>query len=198
MNDIDSRTLLEMAETLATIKELFASSEPLLPIYTALGGAFVGAVSGIIPTTISNIIKGRKKKKSVTLAIYSEIKANLELYEHRQYLKHFKSIIEHLERNEGLTYSLKIGVSDNRFLVYKSQLENLGSLDSNIAVLVVRFYQLLEAIIQDIKPGGSLNTDDHGIDSYKQLLAISEQAYEVGHKALNAIEIKYITNAKSA
>ncbi len=198
MSDIDTKTILEVAETLTTIKTLFASSEPLLPVYTALGGAFIGAVSGIIPTTITSIIRDRKNKKSVTLAIYSEIKVNIELCEHRKYLNTFKNIIEQLQLNEGATHPLQIEISDDRFQVYKSQLSKLGSLDSNIAISIVRFYQLLEAVIQDVKPGGSLSAGEHGLASYENTLSLAEQAFEVGYETLKLIEIKYGINTKTA
>ncbi len=65
MSDIDTKTILETVEILNGVKSLFATSNPLLPVYSALGGAFVGAVSGIIPTTISNILKSEANSKKL-------------------------------------------------------------------------------------------------------------------------------------
>ncbi len=191
MSDIDTKTILDTVEIIKGIKNLSTPTNPYLPVYAALGGAFIGAIAGIIPTIMADSIKDRKKKKSVTLSLYSEVKANLELYEHRKYILYIKKIINNLESGQSETQTLVIEVSDNRFSVYNSQLENVGVLDSDIAVLVVRFYQIMEGIIQDVKPGGGLNIRGRGLEEYRELLFLTEVAFEVGNQFLSIVEKRY-------
>lgn len=191
MSEIDTKTMLETVEAIKGLKDLFSPSDPYLPVYSALGGAFVGAVAGIIPATILDWKKNRDKKKSVTLSLYSEIKANLEIYERRKYLSTFRDIVSLLESGSTETYLLKIEITDNRFPVYRSHVEKIGILDAELAVLVVRFYQLVDAIIQDVKPGGFLNTQVQGLDVYKEVLHLAETAINVGEQFLETVEKRY-------
>jgi len=193
MAEIDISTLRESVEVMKNIKELISPKDPYLPVYSALGGAFVGAVASIIPAGIIGWIRVRRKRKSVTLAIYSEIKANLELYEHRGYVEHIKSIIKRLKEESKDGDTLTIHMSEERFPVYRSQVSAIGTLDPDVARLAVRFYQLVEAVTQDVKPGGMSNNRKRSIGHFEELLMIAGEAVETGTELVAVVEKRYST-----
>lgn len=87
MAQLEPKSILETIEIIRAVKSLFVEQNPYLPMYSALGGAFIGAVSAFFPNHLINRIKNRNEKRSTTLQIYAEIKATLELASHRKYIE---------------------------------------------------------------------------------------------------------------
>ncbi|HRK02870.1 MAG TPA: hypothetical protein PLH57_09405 [Oligoflexia bacterium] len=188
MAEIDAKSILETIEIIRTVKSLFVEQNPYLPIYSALGGAFVGAVSSFFPNYIIAKLKDRKEKRSTALQLYAEVKATIELAEHRYYIKQLERVVEAFNSNQITSYSYEIQVSEDRFLIYKSSLDRLGVLEVDIQVKVVEFYQLLEAVVQDVKPGGLLNARPAPVEAYEEALRITKRARELGYEILAIIE----------
>jgi hypothetical protein len=186
MTDVDLKTILESIEVIRAVKSL-----PYLPMYSALGGAFVGAVSSFFPNYIINKIKDCNEARSTTLQIYAEVKATIELAEHRNYIQHLERVVEAFNSKQITSYTYQIQVPEDRFPIFKSSLARLGILDVNIQVKVVEFYQLLEAVIQDVKPGGLLNARPAQIEAFQEALRITKRARQVGSEILVAIEKRH-------
>jgi len=82
-------------------------------------------------------------------------------------------------------------------MIYKNNASNIGIINPQLLISIVQFYQLLEAVIQDVKPGGFLNVAPRGIAPFRELLAIGEQMLALGERATSEIERIYrIRNAQ--
>lgn len=198
MADIDPKTILETIEIVRAVKSLFVEQSPYLPMYSALGGAFVGAISSFFPNYIIGRLKDCKDRRSTTLQLYAEIKAAIELSEHRNYIQQLERTVEAFDAKQISSYTYQIQVPDDRFPIFKSSLDRLGMLDVDIQVRVVEFYQLLEAIVQDVKPGGLLNAEPAPVEAFREALHIAKKARQVGGEILVAVEKCYSVPTSSA
>lgn len=191
MSDIDTKTVLNVIEILKGLKGLLADTNPYLPVYSAIGGAFVGAISTFIPAIIIEHFKTRREKKSLTFAIYAEISATLRLIEFRQYIENVQIIIQRLKQGAIPNDTYQIIVPDDYCLVYKSNIPKIGTLDSSLQIQIVQFYQLLEGVIQDVKPGGLLNATPQGPEQFESVLKVSEHMIHLGRELIGKIEKQY-------
>ncbi|MBZ0096683.1 MAG: hypothetical protein K8H75_15115 [Sulfuricella sp.] len=191
MADIDPKTVLETIEIIRAVKSLFIEQNPYLPMYSALGGAFVGAVSSFFPNYIIAKLKDRKDKRSTTLQLYAEVKATIELAEHRNYIQQLERVVEAFNAKQVTSYTYQIQVPEDRFPIFKSSLDRLGMLEVDIQVKVVEFYQLLEAVVQDVKPGGLLNVRPAPAEAFQEALRITKRARQLGGEILAIIEKRH-------
>ena len=191
MAELDPKAILASIEVIRAVKSLFVEQNPYLPMYSALGGAFVGAVSSFFPNYIINKLKDRKEKRSTTLQIYAEVKATIELAEHRNYIQQLERVVEAFNSKQISSYTYQIQVPEDRFPIFKSSLDRLGVLDVDIQVKIVEFYQLLEAVVQDVKPGGLLNARAAPMEAFQEALRITKRARQVGSEILAAIEKRH-------
>ena len=197
MPETTTKSILDVLAILKEIKALIMSQNSYLPVYSALCGAFVGAVSTFIPTTIIDHFKTRKEKKALTLALYSEISAILRIISIRNYVKNIKTIIQKFESKSISEDTFIIIIPDDYALVFKKNISRIGIINPLLQIDIVTFYQLFEAVIQDVKPGGMLNNSPKGFDVFKEVLSITEQMINCGKKIVEQIENLYpnISNA---
>lgn len=188
---MDTQTILEAVGIIREIKSLFAETDPYFPVYAALGGAFVGAVATIIPTSIVNWLATRKERKSTALQIYAEIGSYLEVIKHRKYIEDLEQIVQKLKTTGG-SNTYQIQVNDERFIIFKNLIGKLGLLNPDLQIKIVQFYQFLEAIIQDVKPGGMLNSQPTGLKAFEEALYIAKQVNYLGEEIIKLISKKYI------
>lgn len=191
MADLDPKTILETIEIIRAVKSLFIEQSPYLPMYSALGGAFVGAVSLFFPNYIISRLKDRTDKRSTTLQLYAEVKATIELAEHRNYMQQLERVVEAFNSKQISSYTYQIQVSDDRFPIFRSCLHRLGMLEVDLQIKVVEFYQLLEAVVQDVKPGGLLNASPASVEAFQEALRITRRARKLGDEILSLIEKRH-------
>ena len=197
MSEVNTKSILDVLEIVTELKALITDQNPYLPVYSALGGAFIGAVSTFIPTTIIEYFKTRKEKKSLTLAIYSEISAILEIISFREYIKNIKIIIQKFENKSISDATFIIIIPDDYAIVFKNNISKIGIINPLLQIDIVTFYQLFEAVIQDVKPEGMLNNSPKGIDTFKELLSITEQMIICGKNIVRQVENLYSTISKA-
>lgn len=191
MEDQAISQFLESVEVLKAVKSLFSTSDPYLPVYSALGGAFIGAVSTVIPNVIRDTIKNKKEKRSITVQLYSEISALLDLNSQRGYLEHLDSIIQEQEKDPNRKDKFEIQFPENRFPIFNASLSKLGIIDTQLQIMVVQFYQLAESFVQDAKPGGLMNVDFQGTEAFIELREILVSTTEQGNEIINYVDTKY-------
>lgn len=191
MADIDPKSILETIEIIRAVKSLFIEQNQYLPVYSALGGAFVGAVSSFFPNYIIGKLKDRKDRRSTTLQLYAEIKATIELAEHRSYIQDLERVVEAFESKQITSCTYQIQVPEDRFPIFKCSLDRLGMLEIDLQVKVVEFYQLLEAVVQDVMPGGVLNAVPAPAEGFKEALRITKRARQLGGEILALIEKRH-------
>ena len=165
-------------------------SQSMLATIGALS-AIGGALTAFFPSYWLARIKEKELKQSVATQIYAELKAILKTEQHRGYIKDIREILVAFDNNEIEDYSYKVETGDERFLIYKSNLHNLGLLNPKTQGKIVLVYQLMEAVIQDIKPGGILNSDYVGRKPYQELLNIMIEIKNTVEEILAEIESVY-------
>lgn len=191
MADISLETVQSSLKLIEDIKALIAPQNPYLPFYTAMGGALVGALASIFPSFVNSWIKDKRDRKALSLQLYAEVSAILEIAKSRQYAHGLRSIIGMLSSGQSSTATYQIQISDDRFLIYRNSFGNLGLLNIKLQVPIVSFYQTLEAIIQDVKPGGMLNLNPASLREFSEVLFLVEKAEKLGEEILGLISLEY-------
>lgn len=180
-SNMDTQQLLEAVRTVEVIQSIISDKpNEWLPVFAAVGGAFVGAISTFFPTLLIERNKKRQEAKTVLFALVAEISALLKIIEVRNYIESIQNIIKHLEANPEFTHSFKVHVPDHYSRVYQSHVSNLGLLEIKQATQIIEFHQMIDAIVQDIKPGGLIAENHVGVESYREMLSIFEAAREIG------------------
>lgn len=133
----------------------------------------------------------KQLRNSVAAQMYAEVKAILQVEQHRGYIRDVRSVVEAFERGEITSSAYQVQISDSRFLIYKANLQNLPLLNGNLQVKVVTLYQLMEAVVQDIKPGGILNIPPAGHKQFSELLEILMNIRKLADEILASIESEY-------
>lgn len=168
------------------------SSNPLNP-WIGVFGAGVGAVAAYVPNAMLANKKRKSKILSTTHLIYAEVKAILQIERHRKYSESVASIIDAFKAGRTANPYFKVELPEENFLVYKANIKNLGLLPVQQQVKIVQFYQIVESIVQDIKPGGLLNSQQLGIEPFEELLAMLRVAKCLGTEILAEVEKTYPT-----
>lgn len=178
---MDTKQLLEAVETLRAIKALFESPQnEWLPVIAAIGGALVGAVSTIIPNYLLELKKRRDERLSVTNALVAEVQAILTIVEHRKYIESMKQVVDGLRERPGTLFQYRVQIPDHYSRVYQAHVARLGVVERKLAARLIEFHQLVDAVVQDIGPGGVIADHGGNLESFEQLVQISEAAVLIG------------------
>ncbi|MCX5817044.1 MAG: hypothetical protein NTX75_12530 [Proteobacteria bacterium] len=172
----------KIMQILQSMKALLGQQNPWIPVYAAIGGALAGAIAAIIPNMIIERLKERRAVNALSDSIVCEVSAILTIIKHRRYLETTEQIVANLFSTPGSTRQLQVVVPDNYFKIYHANLDRVDLIHRSIRVKVVTFYQLLEAIIQDVKPGGLLSVAAQRAEPFAEALSILKQAIELGHE----------------
>lgn len=125
----------------------------------------------------------KAKKDAVTVALIEEVRAIKDIAVKRHYLGHIEKIIALLEQNPGATHSIHAKIPDHYSRIYQSLAADIGVLDACLAGKIVRFHQLVDAVVQDMVPGGSFNTSGK-LENYRTTAAIFRIALQVADEIL--------------
>jgi hypothetical protein len=156
------------------------TNQDILPVITAFGGIILGAVVSFFPPFILERIKRKDEIKAVTCAVTTEVETTIFLIEKRRYIDHIQSILLALRDGRLKSSTFQVIVPNDYCPIYKSHLSQVGLLPDAIRGDVVAFYQLIEAAIADVRPGGMLAENECGEDAFQQLLDIVQQARTIG------------------
>lgn len=178
-------------ELLKAAKPLFDSGDTQVAAIVGALGAIGGAMAAYVPSRLIAKKQRNELRKSTAFQIYAEIKATLEIDRHRGYSKSLADVVAAFDSGRITEFAYVVQVPDDRFLIYKSNLANLGLLPPAIQSRVVLLYQLLEAIVQDIKPGGVLNSPPASRDGFFEATRIIDRAKDVANEVLARIEALY-------
>ena len=155
-----------------------------LPVYAALGGAFAGAIASFFPTFLLERYRENKQSSRVLAALLAEISAFLEVIEHRKYHDSIKKVIEHLkDQPAGTTYSYSVCVPEHYSRIYQANSSNIGAIDKTYGQKIVIFHQLVDSVVQDVKPGGIIS-NGADVEAFKELEKIFARAILIGNELL--------------
>lgn len=174
-----------LAETVKLLTEI-AETKPSqwLPLYAALGGAIAGAFASFFPTWFLELRRDKNFSRQVENCLLAEVSALLEIIENRRYLISIREVIAHLsEQPAGAIYSFTVNVPQHYSRVYQTNCSNIGAVRNEIAQKIVVFHQLIDAIVQDIKPGGIASVGAT-LEAYTEMEKIFSNAIDKGRDIL--------------
>ena len=178
---MDSKELIEAAHTLQAVKPLLDTSSNLwVPAIAAVSGAFIGAVAGFIPAYLIEKYRERAQKKKIQKALTAEVSAFVEIIKARRYIESVAEIIQRLRADPSRMERYVVKVPDRYAEVYKSNLSNIGLIDSTLLLSVIEFHQLIDAAVQDVMPGGLLAEKGGNASSFEELHGIMRRGMELG------------------
>lgn len=182
---------LQTIEILKAAKPLFDNGAGYWVAAVGALGAIGGAFAAYVPNRLMARHQREELRKSTAFQLYSEIRATLEVVRHRGYIESLRGVLAAFDSHAISSWNYTVQVPDERFIIFKSNLGNLGLLPPSVQGQIVLLYQLLEAVIQDIKPGGMLNAAPAGRESFSEALTLSERAVAIAKQVLGDIEKLY-------
>lgn len=144
----------------------------------ALAGAAIGGFS-----TYYSAVKVRNDSlkahaKAIKSAISTEIISLAEIARYRNYEQGFKNVISYLETQPDAKWPMPVNVPSHYSRIYQENAKDIGLLEPEYAVKVVKFYQFIDAVVQDIIPGGNIYQGGD-INAYRESLLIFQKALEI-------------------
>lgn len=162
-----------------------AGTSGWLPIVSTTIGALVGGLASFFGAVGSEKRRSKSKSKSVHAAIVAEVRALLRIIELRGYVSSAKELRDALQREgPGKCATLQVQIDDGYNKVFKANLENIGLLNSEVATQIVEFYQLIQAVVSDVSPGGLIAEGMGGNKAFSEMIAILEEAIVIGVKII--------------
>jgi hypothetical protein len=150
------------------------------PAITAIIGTVVGALAAGIPLFFTELYKGRKEAAQIKASLVAEIEGLVEIIEYRGYLKNLQDSCEYLKKQpNGQICTYRVLVPNHYSRIYQSNSNKIGFLDPNTAKKIVQFHQLIDAVIQDVVPGGLLH-EGSGLSSFAKATDILARALRIG------------------
>lgn len=188
---VDPQALAQAIELLKQAKPLLDSGDGVLLAVIGTLGAIGGALAAFFPAFWNAKLHERQLKESVAVQLYAEIQAILEIERYRGYTKGVREIIEQFDQGKISRWSFQVQVSSERFLVYKANLPNLGRLPPRLQQKIVLLYQTMESVVQDMQPGGYLNSPEVSRHGFSEVLELLVKARRTGEEVLAEIEALY-------
>ena len=179
---------LQTIELLKAAKPLFEGSDGYAVAAVGALGAIGGALATFFPSWLMAKHQRSEIAKSTAFQLYAEIKATLEVERHRGYIKGLREVLEAFDSEKITSWTYQVQVPDDRFIIYKSNLANIGLLPPVLQGQIVLLYQLLEAIVQDVKPGGLLNAEPVGKEPFAEALRLIEHAKRIAEEIMASLE----------
>lgn len=180
---MDTKQLLEAVEIIKVVKLVLETSQnEWLPVIAAVAGAFVGGVSTYLPNLLIEQRRRRDERHRVESALLAEVRAILSIVEHRNYIEELGRVVDDLRNAPGTTCKFQVRVPDHYSRVYQAHIASLGIIDSHLGTKIIEFHQLLDAIVQDITPGGSIADEGGDVEAFEQLVMIAKTAVAIGRR----------------
>lgn len=102
-----------------------------------------------------------------------------------------RNVIAAFDRGESKVAFYVVHIPEDHFVIFKANLPYLGKLDPRVQQNIVLLYQLLEAAVQDMKPGGLLNNGNAGRSAFVELLKILEEVWKIADVVVAQIKSQY-------
>jgi len=178
-------------EILKAAKPLFDNGGGALTAAVGALGAVGGALAAYLPTRLMARHHRETLRKSTAFQLYAELQSLREIEKQRGYIAVLRATVDAFNRGQIKEWTLEIQFHDDRFPIYKANIGNLGTLPPKLQSRIVFFYQILEAVVQDAKPGGLLNKTPNGAAPFVENLRIAEKAKTLCDEAIAEIEHLY-------
>lgn len=154
----------------------------LIPALAGILGAAVGAITSFVPNLITDYFRNKREAKKIEASLIAEIQALVEVAEARKYLSTLEQVCIHLQSQpNGTRYSITVNIPQEYSRIYQTNAHQIGVIETQIAVDIVRFHQLIDAVVQDVRPGGLISVGAELV-AYTETAQILKSALEVGRK----------------
>ncbi|KAA8559394.1 hypothetical protein FX985_05771 [Pseudomonas extremaustralis] len=189
MDTPSPQDLAQYIQTLKQLKEITTVNNPWIPLWAAIAGGLIAS----IPTGIGAIFRSRSTRKSVEVAILTEI-ANMalmirkrnyvnQLIERRNALTEINNQIASVHNDcetlpNRVTQTFEVTVSDDYCKIYKANLDKIGIINSKKLSKIVNFYSLVESVMLDAKPTGNMGTTG-SVEDYAETIIFLEDALKL-------------------
>jgi hypothetical protein len=167
-------TELEFTALLIAISKLGTPSQPneWMPIISTLGGAALGATISYYSTVGLENRKARHFSLIVKKSLLSEMEALITIIKKRRFIEMLEEMIS--TNSVGVISSY---IPEHYCRVYQEHCKNLGVLDGEDAIKIVKFYQYIDAVVQDIKDGGTFSQEP-SIDGFQEAVSLLNYAID--------------------
>lgn len=165
-------TELEFTALLIAISKLGTPSQPneWIPIISTLGGAALGATISYYATVGLENRKARHFSLIVKKSLLSEMEAMMIIIKKRRFIE----ILEEMVSNNNVE-AISSCIPEHYCRVYQEHCKNLGVLDCEDAIKIVKFYQYIDAVVQDIKDGSTFSQVP-SIDGFQEAISLLNNA----------------------
>lgn len=187
---MDTKQLLEAVETIRIIKSLFGPQpNAWLPVIAAVSGALVGGFATIIPTFLIELKKRKDERNTVTCALIAEIRAMLTIIRLRRYVEGLQTISDQLRATPGSLIRYRVKVPDHYSRVYQANVVNIGIVEPRLAARIIEFHQLVDAVVQDIAPGGLVAEQGGNFEAFENILTLVNSALTIGSELIEGFDL---------
>lgn len=157
--------------------------------FSALGGALIGAISSYFASIKVQEHNTKQRAKALRSALVTEIIALSDIAKDRKYEQGFVQQISILRQSPATPRCIQIQVPEHYSRIYQENAKDLGILDAEDAARIVKFHQYIDAVIQDVIPGGNIYNGAE-LQSFTQTLSIYKEALKIADefKAENSLK----------
>ncbi|MCX9539800.1 hypothetical protein [Vibrio cholerae] len=168
-------------QDLAIILESISKLQPneWIPLISVLSGTLIGGLVTFVPAKYFEDRRNKQFSEQVQNCVISEVSALIRIIESRKYVESIEEAVEHLQKNPSDTFTLFADIPPHYTLIYREQCKNLGVLDRAVARDIINFYQLIDAVVQDIKPDGTFSIHP-SLEAYQEALSMFKLAVQIG------------------
>ncbi|MDP0498687.1 MAG: hypothetical protein Q7P63_01185 [Verrucomicrobiota bacterium JB022] len=153
--------------------------ELLVPAFSALMGAVVGGLVTYFTTKAMERWKQNEERKVVFAAMVAEIEMITVHLDRRHYAEDMERIIEDYRKGRRSQLDYHVMIPEDYCPVYKSHLSRIGLLPYPLIGDIVRFYQILQSIVEDVRPGGPV-AEGCSEGTMVECVAITREATRLG------------------
>lgn len=170
----------ELQAVTQAVRDATPQASVISPIVIGFFGAVFGAVSAVLSNWFLEWRKGRVQQQALLGSLTAEITAIIAIVEARGYMTDIQTCIEVAGKTPGGRASLEIRVPSHYSRIYQENADKIGLLPLDRAVSIIAFHQAIDAVVQDVIPGGAFNSPGAPQESFVQGKAILERALKIG------------------
>ena len=136
-----------------------------------------------LPNKFLEAHKREKEAVAVWNALTTEIRSIMEIIQERNYSILLEKEIQNLKNHGGVS-KISVRVPEYYSRVYQAQVARIGLLDPALATKVITFHQLIDAVVQDVSPGGHIAEHGGDLEDLKTLRDIFGRALAKANEIL--------------
>lgn len=155
----------------------------IFPAITALFGSVIGASSTLLGGYLLEKYKHKKEAETYAAGFIAEVDALLTIIKRRNYVLFLSEIVNNPLADKNYD-DIAINIPDDYAKFYNSNTSKIGLLSASKARKLVIFHQLLQSVIQDLKPDSPLKEYGYDEKSLTEMYHILQAAVDIGSELI--------------